>query len=303
MSEIIDGNVLSRTDELRRDYSATKPFKYVVIDDFLDKDFADELLREFPKFDAGNSVGDDGKPGLKATFEHVSKLGKAYQRLDGAIQQREFLTIIEKITGIQDLLYDPFYLGGGTHENRSGQSLQAHVDFNYHPSEGWHRRLNLIVYLNREWEPAWGGNLELFRDPYVDTQPEHRITPKFNRCVIFETTEKSWHGFDEIRLPQEFSTLSRKSVALYFYSKERPTEEIAGRHTTHYVNRQLPDSFVAGRILNDDDVALLRNIVQTRDDLLRRLYSENADLRQAQERGVAGKIISLMRRAYIRFRR
>ncbi len=301
--DIIDTNVLAHRAEIRCDYFSSKPFKHVVIDDFFAKDFADQLLAEFPKFDAGNSVGDDGKPGLKATFEPIGKLGTAYQRLDRAIQQSEFLNVIEEITDIPGLLYDPFYLGGGTHENKSGQALQAHVDFNYHPGEGWHRRLNLIVYLNRQWEPAWGGNLELFQNPYVDSKPTHRVTPKFDRCVIFETTEESWHGFDEIRLPSEFSSLSRKSVALYFYSKDRPAEEIAGRHTTHYVNRQLPDSFVAGHLLSDEDVSLLRKLVQTRDDLLRRLYEENADLRQAQERGVAGKIISLMRRAYIRFRR
>ena len=95
------------------------------------------------------------------------------------------------------------------HENRQHQSLQAHIDFNYHPSEGWHRRLNLIVYLNREWDEHWGGNLELYANPYKDKRPEVAVAPLFNRCVIFGTSEKSWHGFDRIDFPPEKKHASR----------------------------------------------------------------------------------------------
>ncbi|MFC5583469.1 2OG-Fe(II) oxygenase, partial [Rhodanobacter terrae] len=141
----------------------------------------------------------------------------AYERLDDAIKSPEFLKAVGELTGIEGLIYDPWYLGGGTHENRNGMSLDPHVDFNYHPSEKWHRRLNLIIYLNPTWDDSWGGCLEIFRDPYADNRPSRAVSPAFNRCVIFETSEKSWHGFDAIRLPDEHADISRRSIALYFY--------------------------------------------------------------------------------------
>ena len=239
LEEAIDGRVLAKAGELCAVYRGAKPFPHVVIDDFLTPSFAQRLLDQFPSFERGNNVGDDGKVGNKATFEKIRGLGRDYAALDDLIQSREFLQLIETITGIPALIYDPFYLGGGTHENRQDQSLQAHIDFNYHPSEGWHRRLNLIVYLNHDWEQRWGGNLELYTDPYKDKQPQAVVSPVFNRCVIFGTSEKSWHGFDQIRLPAEKSQISRKSIALYFYSKDRPPEEIAGQ--AHHALREPAD--------------------------------------------------------------
>jgi hypothetical protein len=109
-----------------------------------------------------------------------------------------------------------------------------------------------------------------------------RVAPLFNRCVIFETTENSWHGFDQILLPEDRRDLARKSIALYCYTKDRPVEETTGRHTTHYVNRQLPDRFVEGHTLSREDVDNVRNMIAQRDDQLRRLYDENASPLQAQ---------------------
>ena len=301
-ADCLNPHICDTVSNLASVYAHAEPFRHLVIDDFLARDFADALLREFPAFEKGNNLGDDGKPGNKSTFERIQNLGAAYRNLDQLVKSAEFLQLIGNITGIDDLLYDPFYLGGGTHENRHGQSLHPHVDFNYHPSEGWHRRLNLIVYLNHDWEDAWGGNLELYKDPYSDPSPAHRIAPRFNRCVIFETTESSWHAFDRIQLPDAVGR-TRKSIALYFYSKERPARETAGKHTTHYVNRQIPAHILPGYALRPDDVALLQEIVRDRDELLQRLYAENAALRQAQDRGFSGKILYLLKRLYVRFRK
>jgi hypothetical protein len=300
---IISSTVIRDAGILAPQFSSAQPFKHVVIENFFERDFADRLLAEFPAFEKGNSIGDDGRQGNKSTVERIQALGPAYCTLDEVIQSPEFLSLIGRITGIDALLYDPFYLGGGTHENKQRQSLQAHVDFNYHPSERWHRRLNLIVYLNPMWDEAWGGNLELYRDPYADAKPVERIAPRFNRCVIFETTENSWHGFDRISLPADHADVSRKSVALYFYSKTRPAEEIAGKHTTHYVNRQLPEHLVTGYPLKSADVETLRELIANRDNQLQGLYAENASLLQAQERGLGGQILYLLKRLYIRYRR
>ncbi len=300
---MLNPRVLQQVAQWRERFGAAEPFRHVVIDDFLERDVAQGLLDAFPSYEKGNSASDDGRAGGKSTVERIRDLGPAYAELDATIQTRDFLDFVGTVTGIERLLYDPFYLGGGTHENRQGQMLQAHIDFNYHPSERWHRRLNLIVYLNPHWEKAWGGNLELYRDPYADAQPLARVVPLFNRCVLFETTEHSWHGFDRIELPPMHAGLSRKSIAIYFYSKDRPSAETAGKHTTHYVNRQLDGRFRAGHVLTERDVADLRELVAHRDNQLRDLYAENSRLLQAQEGGALGRLTYLLKRFYVRYRR
>lgn len=299
----INPAVAAQVARWRSEFTDAQPFRHVVIEDFLAPALAAQLLASFPAFERGNAIGDDGRPGNKSTLDRIRQLGSAWQQLDNAIQSPPFLDWIGQVTGIDQLLYDPFYLGGGTHENRHGQALSAHIDFNYHPSERWHRRLNLIVYLNPEWEQAWGGNLQLYRDPYADPVPAQVIVPAFNRCVIFETTEHSWHAFDQIRLPEQHRALSRRSIALYFYSRERPAAETAGRHTTHYVDAGLPGDWNAGRVLDADDLALLRQLIGSRDQRLRDLYAENTRLLQAQDGGLTGHLLYLAKRLYVRLRR
>jgi len=300
---ILGPKVLASASELQAQFKAGVPFPHVVIDDFLDPAFAAQLLASFPAFDRGNYIGDNGQPGGKSTLDKIRAVGPAYQRLDEAIKSPEFLQAMGHLTGIDGLMYDPWYLGGGTHENRNGMSLDPHVDFNFHPSERWHRRLNLIVYLNPTWDDAWGGRLELFRDPHADASPTQSIGPAFNRCVIFETSERSWHAFDQIQLPPDHADLTRRSIALYFYTKDRPVEELADRHTTYYVNRQLPEHFAEGRTLSRADVAELKGLLEQRDGHIRMLYTENTSLRKAQDTGLTGHLLYLAKRAFVRFRR
>ena len=302
-ASLLHPRVLESADRLGAEFNRAEPFPHLVIDDFFAPGVAERLLAEFPRFEAGNFVGDDGQPGGKSTSDQVRRLGAAYRALDDAVQSPAFLQTLSRLTGIDGLLYDPWYLGGGTHENRNGMSLDPHVDFNFHPSERWHRRLNLIVYLNPAWEAAWGGCFELFRDPHASPRPDVSIVPVFNRCALFETSERSWHGFDTIRLPPGQEGLSRRSIALYFYTKERPVEEIAERHTTYYVNRQLPERFTEGRVLDAGDVDELRGLIAQRDAHIRMLYAENTALRKAQDSGIGGHILYLAKRAYVRFRR
>jgi hypothetical protein len=300
---IISPAVLGTTQALAAQFATAQPFRHIVIDNFLDRAYVDDLLTQFPAFERGNYIGDDGRAGGKSTFDAMPRIGPAYASLDQVIQTPAFLAWLGELTGIDDLLFDPFYLGGGTHENRDGQPLSAHIDFNYHPSERWHRRVNLIVYLNHEWEENWGGLFDLYKDPYADPTPAVTVAPLFNRCVVFETTENSWHGFDKITLPDDKKHLSRKSIALYFYTKEREAEQTAGRHTTHYVNRQLPEHLTHGHTLSEADVASLREMIDSRDNLLKILYDENSKLLQAQDKGFSGHVLYLMKRLYIRYRK
>ncbi|MEO7433149.1 MAG: 2OG-Fe(II) oxygenase [Dokdonella sp.] len=274
----IDARVVARVDDHAAAFARREPFRHVVIDGFLDAAYAERLLHEFPPFERGNARNEAGELGGKSTVERIRDLGPSYAALDDLIQSPDFLDFISRVTGVPGLLYDPYYFGGGTHENRSGQDLDPHVDFNRHPIENWHRRLNLIVYLNHQWQDDWGGSLELHTDPRSPDDRVRLVTPLFNRCVIFETTEWSWHGFGRIQLPAQHANLSRKSVALYFYTRERPDDELADTHSTIYVDRPLPERFQAGMILSSSDVEELRVLLARRDQHNQRLYRKLTEL-------------------------
>jgi hypothetical protein len=164
--------------------------------------------------------------------------------------------------------------------------------------------------LNREWDDAWGGLLELHSDPRAADDRIVRVAPLYNRCVIFETTETSWHGFARIGRTPGLPPLSRKSIALYFYTRERPAEELAPAHSTIYVDRPLPERFRAGATLADGDVDELRALLDRRDQHNQRLYREITSLtgqleraRAALTKGQIGKWEYFAQRMLLRLQR
>jgi hypothetical protein len=199
------------------------------------------------------------------------------------MQDREFLSLVGGITGISGLLYDPEYIGGGTHENLDGQDLDPHVDFNYHPSKQFHRRLNLIVFLNGEWDEHWGGCLELLRDPWATGEDARKVVvPLANRCAIFETSEASWHGFSRIATPAG-KDISRRSIAVYFYTRRRPEQQTAPSHGTIYFQRPLPERMVPGYTLGEGDIDEMQSLLERRDKQIRFLYDRELKFSEAIE--------------------
>jgi Rps23 Pro-64 3,4-dihydroxylase Tpa1-like proline 4-hydroxylase len=274
---LLHPDVPGRAAELAREFAAAQPFRHVVIDRFLSPEFCQELIEAFPPFEAGDARNESGELAGKSVIPDIARLGPAYDRFDRLMRDSEFLAFVSRITGIPDLLYDEDYIGGGTHENRDGQELDSHVDFNFHPRLGWHRRLNLIVFLNPRWDESWGGCLELLREPSSDTAESRKVvTPLANRAVIFETAESSWHGFRVVRTPPG-QGITRKSLAVYFYSRDRPAAEIAPPHGTFYYQRPLPAHIQPGYILRDEDVAEIRKLFARRDDQIRFLYEREQE--------------------------
>ncbi len=138
--------------------------------------------------------------------------------------QPKFLQWLEKVTGEDKLLPDPYLFGGGLHRIKRGGSLGMHIDFNYH-GIGLYRRLNLLLYLN-DWKPEWGG--------YLSLAGKKLIAPEANTMVVFTTDDLSWHGHPEpLECPEG---VYRDSIALYYYSAIKPTRNFAEvRATTTYV--------------------------------------------------------------------
>ena len=144
-----------------------------------------------------------------------------------------FIEFIEKLTGISGLLPDPHLTGGGMHQIMPGGKLSLHIDFNKYQRKSLERRLNILVYLNENWEESYGGYLELWNKDV--TKAEVKILPVFNRVALFSTTETSWHGHpDPLTCP---ANRTRRSVALYYYTVKRPEEELAEEHTTVFKER------------------------------------------------------------------
>lgn len=266
-------------------FRSAQPFPHIVFDEFLAPDFLERIEREFPTFKSENALNDFGEPGGKAVVSALPEISPAYNELDALLQSSEFLDWTGRTVGIAPLLYDAEYFGGGTHENIEGEALDPHVDFNIHPRRRWHRRLNLILFLNREWELDWGGCLRLHRNPWLPESEDEikTVLPLRNRAVIFETSERSWHGFERIRLPEAKRDLSRRSVAVYYYTAERPADEAVAEHSTYYVPPRLPERFQPGRTLDEQDVQDIQGLLDGRDRQLRFFWERERELREVFE--------------------
>jgi hypothetical protein len=288
MSTIVNPSIWERIPEFRKDYQEARPFPHFVVENFLDEPFSRKLFREFPSFDRDKATDEHGRTGGKAVREDLSQVGPSYAELDRLFSSRKFLEWMSHATEIPGLLYDPAYVGGGTHENLPGQDLSVHIDFNYHPTEGWHRRLNALLYLNPEWEESWGGALELWKNPWdAPSKNEIRkIAPVWNRLVVFGTSETSWHGFEKVSIPEhrQKEISSRKSVAIYLYSKERPKHETNAMHSTVYYERPLPETIVANQVISKQDWDEMLRLTIRRDELLKLLYKRETQFSQSIER-------------------
>ncbi len=289
LDQMVSETTLQSVPGLAREFVSARPFKHVAIDNFFAPETARLLADHFPAFDEKLAMNENGVVGGKAVNQKVRGMGKPWAALDDLVKGEEFRQLISDITGIPSLLYDPHYFGGGTHENLQGQALDAHVDFNFHPITRQHRRLNIIIYLTEEWQDEWGGSIQLHKDPYLPPEQDEItvLTPLFNRCVIFETNEVSWHGFPRIELPEDKRHISRRSFALYYYTESRPQAELGPEHSTIYVEQHLPADFQAGITLDPATVQQVRNLVASRDQHLQRLYGNikqlNTELNHLKE--------------------
>ena len=212
-----------------------KPFRYLVYDNFFLPEAAELILKQYPDITTG-SWDNTTYLNQKNKFT-MTKFGSEYPLLQQTFDElngQKFLSVMEQITGIDELLGDDDLFGGGLHQSTKGAFLDVHVDFNYHDKTKYHRRMNAIVYMNKDWKQDYNGYLELW-DLEKKEQIEY-IAPLFNRCVVFETNEVSFHGH-----PKPLNTpphVSRKSLAVYYYTKTRPAHEIAAEHNTIYINTE-----------------------------------------------------------------
>jgi Rps23 Pro-64 3,4-dihydroxylase Tpa1-like proline 4-hydroxylase len=213
---------------LQRQYVSAQPFPHIVIDGLFPDELLEAVLAEFPRPEEIEWRRFDSETEKKLGYWHESALRPRLQLFLYEMSSAPVLRFLEALTGIQGLIPDPYYGGAGPHQILPGGFLKVHVDFNWHPLLKLDRRLNLLVYLNKDWKEEYGGHLELWdRDM---ARCERRILPVFNRTVVFSTTDFSFHGHPEpLACPEG---MSRKSVSFYYYTNGRPEEERSAPHDT-----------------------------------------------------------------------
>jgi hypothetical protein len=223
-----------------RGYSAVGrwgPFPHLVLDNFFDPALLDVVLSEFPRPGEIEWRRFDNEREIKLASARESSFGPATRLLLYHLNSITFLEFLGSVTGIANLISDPCFDGGGLHQIVRGGKLGIHSDFNKHPRYGLDRRLNLLLYLSKDWREEYGGHLELWNREM--TRCEAKILPVFNRLMVFGTTDFTYHGHpDPLQCPEG---MTRKSLALYYFSNGRPAEEIAGRHSTLFQERTPQD--------------------------------------------------------------
>jgi Rps23 Pro-64 3,4-dihydroxylase Tpa1-like proline 4-hydroxylase len=261
----LNPDVFRKAESMQNSFQSAMPFPHIEIDNFLRADAAESLLKDFPAFESGNYLNEFGLPGLKSIKPDLRSISPMYASFWKYLGSAEFLHTMSKITGIPNLLADPTMFGGGTHENKHGQNLNIHVDFNYNRNRRWHRRVNVLLYMNKQWENHWGGRIELHKNPWEPTSEDtHRTyNISFNKAVLFATSEISWHGFRAIQLPEHIRPyVSRKLISIYLYTRERPAAETAPPHSTFYVPDKAPEPCPGGASKK------LLSVIKYRDDWL-----------------------------------
>jgi hypothetical protein len=223
---------LARMQELaagaRAVYSNAKPFPHVVFDNFFDPALLDLVLEEFPKPGEIRWQRFDNDKEIKLASAAEAGFGPATRLLLYHLISITFLQFLTAVTGIENLIPDPSFEGGGLHQIQRGGKLGIHADFNKHRDYGLDRRLNLLLYLNKDWSEEYGGHLELWDREMKGA--EAKVLPVFNRVMVFGTTDFTYHGHpDPLQCPVG---MTRKSLALYYFSNGRPAEEISGEHST-----------------------------------------------------------------------
>lgn len=222
-----------------------KPYKHLVIDNFFEKKLVIECLKNFPKINDSEwefSNHKDIEIKYRSTWTSEFDIPEGIINVIRIMNSADFLKSISDIFKIKKLLPDPYFTGGGLNITKKGGLLDVHIDGNYHDATGLNRRLNALLYLNPEWRAEWGGEFGIYDKNGINCLK--KISPLFNRLVVFDTHDKSWHGIPNlINFPDN---KPRRSIILYYYTKEaRPDHQIKIRkpHSALWKKKGFKDKF------------------------------------------------------------
>lgn len=216
------GNWVNEIETLKESFLNASPFEHVVIDNFLDENYANELYELFPEsFDGWYKY--ENPIEFKFTYDNIDCLDEKMKNFFYYLSCDKLIDVFRKITNINDLTYDEYLHGAGLHCHPRYGKLNVHLDYEKHPFSGKERRLNVIYFLSKNWENEWNGHNELWDKEAKSCIKKTDII--FNRAIIFKTNDISWHGLSETILCPE--NKYRKSLAFYYLS---PLTSIKNEH-------------------------------------------------------------------------
>ena len=217
-------NLSLTADKEYKNYHNELPFPNIVIENFFDEDYLNQILLDFPDLSKMESSQKySNKNEIKYANNNYQNFPESIKSFFEFLNSDVYLKFLQKLTSVKEkLIADPQLNGGGLHEIKKGGVLKIHTDFNKHPLLKLDRRINVLIYLNKNWKDQYGGHLELWDKDMHECKK--KILPTFNKMVIFSTNDFSNHGHpDPVICP---SNQSRKSIALYYFSEGRPLEDL-----------------------------------------------------------------------------
>ena len=233
---------LKKTAEEQKEiYQNAEPFPSFYLDNFFNEKMLDEVLEEFPDMQAKPDLKFDTPNEVKLASKGERRFGPKTKNFLHYLNSEPFLEFLSDLTGIEKLIPDPYFEGAGCHQILPGGMLKVHADFNKNRFLGLDRRLNFLIYLNKDWDESYGGHFELWDKEMKKC--EKKILPLFNRIAMFSTTSFSYHGHPTpLSCPPD---RSRKSIALYYYTNGRPKEEVVEGLEDHRTIFKYTDDDVA----------------------------------------------------------
>ncbi|MBI1781725.1 MAG: 2OG-Fe(II) oxygenase [Sphingobacteriales bacterium] len=220
--DITNNELIELGRSKHHEYINADPFPNMYFDNFFNQEHLSKVLNEFPDLRAKPDIQYNNPNEVKLASKGEARFGEHTRAFMHFLNSEPFLNFLSALTGIDDLVPDPYFIGGGHHEILPGGFLKMHADFNKHPKNKLDRRINALIYLNKDWEESYGGHFQLWDKEMKECRK--KILPLFNRLAIFSTTDFSYHGHpDPLSCPPD---RSRRSLALYYYTNGRPEEEI-----------------------------------------------------------------------------
>jgi hypothetical protein len=218
------------TANLRDSWDGAKPFRHIILDDFFDSTLLDRVCREIPKLDDETWVRESDHSIKQFNHRTPVTLAVGASELVTLLHSATFLYFLSEITGIWELLPDPYLQGASYHVVPRGGFFNIHTDRNVAYSTGIVRRIALMLYLNKGWKTEYGGQFELWNE--TGTQRVKSVEPVFNRCLIFEVTETSYHGLPvPVACPPG---QTRNSFAVYYHTVAKPGDGEFKEHSSVY---------------------------------------------------------------------
>lgn len=213
--KLLFGDWINNLENLKKKFLNAKPFEHIIIPNFLNEEYAEELFNAFPEdIESGKWYKYDNPLEKKYARDDIQNFPVCLKQFFYLLSTGDITSAFSTLSNIENLECDPYLHGAGLHAHPKDGTLHMHLDYEKHPHIEKERRLNMILYMSKDWKEEWNGETQLWDEKMENCVVKSHV--KFNTAIIFKTNEKSWHGLPEkICCPEN---ILRKSIAYYYVS-------------------------------------------------------------------------------------